>query len=316
MMRIVSLLPSATEVICGLGLDDCLVGVTHECDWPPAVRALPKVTHTHIPTDADSATIDQLVSAQRGRRRALYSLNEEQMHRLRPDLIVSQTLCDVCAVDDAEVRAFLAAIAARPDGAPQAMPRVIYLEPTRLRDVFENIVEVGSAAGRAAQAKEYVAGLAGRVEHVRTRAAAAVVAQRRRVRTVVLEWLTPLFTCGHWTPELVELAGGVELLGQAGQRSRRATAEELILADPDVLVIACCGFSIERTLHDVPAFLANPSFARLRAVTHRRVYVVDGSAYFSRPGPRLVDSLELLAGALWPGLIESPPPAPEALRVL
>jgi iron complex transport system substrate-binding protein len=300
-MRIVSLLPSATEIVCGLGLAEQLIGVTHECDYPPLARNKPKVTRTLIPTDASSQRIDALVREQLGGRAALYALDFEQMHALAPDLIVTQTLCDVCAVDDVEVRRWArqASSAAARDGAgAAAAPQIVYLEPTCLEDVLDNIRQVAEAAGHAARGRDMLEMLRERIERVRRAAAAARAGDRPRV--VVLEWLDPLFSCGHWTPQLVEIAGGVEPLAQARQRSRQIDLHELLAADPDVLLIACCGFSVERSLQDVPTFLALPGVAALRCVRERRVYVVDGSAYFSRPGPRLVDSLEILAHAIDP----------------
>lgn len=307
-MRIVSLLPSATEIICALGLESRLVGVTHECDYPPVVMNKPKVTHTLIPTDASSATIDGLVRARRRDGTALYALDFKRMAELAPDLIVSQTLCDVCAVDDAEVRRFVDAFESV-RGPSRSRARVIYLEPTRLADVLDNIREVADAAGASLAGEALVAELSARIESVRVSAAT----RSDRPRVVVLEWLDPLFSCGHWTPELVQIAGGVEPLARAGERSRRIDVSELVAADPDMILIACCGLSIERTKQDIPTFLAQPAVATLRCVREGRVFIVDGSAYFSRPGPRLMDSLEILAHALDPRrhpLRTGLPPAP------
>ena len=289
-MRIVSLLPSATEIICELGLAAQLVGVTHECDYPPAVRGIRKVTRTLIPTDAGSAAIDRLVRKRRTGRKALYSLDFEAMRELAPHLIVSQTLCEVCAVDDREVRRYVKDLTS--DGGRR--PRIVYLEPTRLGDVLVNIVQIAAATDVAATGNEMVARLQRRIDAVSSRAAK----RDGRPRVAVIEWLDPLFTSGHWTPEIVELAGGCEPLARAGERSRRMDESELVASDPDLILIACCGFSIERTMQDVPAFLARPEIAAMRSVRERRVFVTDGSAYFSRPGPRLVDALEALSELL------------------
>lgn len=292
-MRIVSLLPSATDIVCALGLRRNLVGVTHECD-APGVSRIPRVTRTHIPSDASSAEIDRLVSAElQSGRRALYSLDHERMREVRPDLIISQTLCDVCAVNDADLRSFVHATAF--DG--QA-PRVVYLEPTRFEHVFSNIAEVAAAARVPARGRWLAWKLRSRVEAVT--AAHRTQPDGERPRVVVLEWLDPLYSCGHWTPELVALAGGVEPLASAGDRSRRISAAELAAADADVILIACCGFSIERTLQDLPRFLNDDSIAGLRCIRDGRVFVADGSLYFSRPGPRLVDSLEIVARVIDP----------------
>jgi iron complex transport system substrate-binding protein len=288
-VRIVSLLPSATEVVCQLGLGDALVGVTHECDHPPFVTALPKVTRTLIPTDASSREIDALVRERLKTQRALYTLDLPMLERLRPDLIVTQALCDVCAVAEAEVTAAACALPGR--------PRVVNLEPMSLGDVFDTLHLVAEAAGVPDRAEPVVRELRRRVDGVAARSERA-----ERLRVVVLEWLDPPFSCGHWTPELVRLAGGNELIGQPGKPSRTLDWAEVVAAKPDVLFIACCGFSLERTLADLPGLRARPGWADLPAVRSGRVFVTDGNAYFSRPGPRLVDSVEILAHALDPAL--------------
>jgi iron complex transport system substrate-binding protein len=302
-MRIVSLLPSATETICALGLADQLVGVTHECDYPPFVRDLPKVTETLIPTDATSAEIDGLVRERLDDGRALYALDLPVLESLRPDLIVTQALCDVCAVAEAEVKAAACTL----PGAP----RVINLEPESLGEVFAAMRQVAEAAGVAAESEGIVRALRDRVEDVVRRSTVS----RDRPRVALLEWLDPPFSCGHWNPELVRLAGGVEGLGREGERSRTLAWEEVVGWAPEVVVIACCGFSTERTLEDVPLLRAVPGWDTVPAVEAGRVYVVDGSQYFSRPGPRLVDSLEILAHAIHPDLHPLPAGLPAPIQV-
>ncbi len=305
-MRIVSLLPSATEIVCALGLADSLVGVTHECDYPPAVRALPKVTRTLIPIDASSAEIDRLVRERLASGSALYTLDLPVLERLGPDLIVTQALCDVCAVAEAEVQD----AACRLPGAP----RVLNLEPTTLDEVFAAMIAVGEATGTGATARDVVARLRARVEAAARRAAAIA---DPRPRVAMLEWVDPPFSAGHWNPELVRLAGGVDVLGREGERSRTLQWDEVVAAQPEVVVIACCGFDVDRTLQELRASaetLAGP-WASLPAVRNGRVYVLDGSAYFSRPGPRLVDSLELLARAIAPGIHPLPAGLPEPVAV-
>lgn len=287
-MRIVSLLPSATEIVCALGLEDQLVGVTHECDYPAAVRGLPTVTHTLIPTDASSAEIDRLVRERLAGQRALYTLDLPTLERLRPDLIVTQALCDVCAVADEEVRAAACTL--------PGLPRVINLEPETLSQVFEAIRQVADAAGIPARGVEVVAALTARVDEVARRA----VRRGTRPRVALLEWLDPPFAPGHWNPELVRLAGGISVLGTEGVKSRTLAWDEVIAAAPEVIMISCCGFSVERTRADLPLLDGVPGWAELPAVRAGRVFVVDGAAYFSRPGPRLVESLELLAHAMDP----------------
>lgn len=287
-MRIVSLLPSATEIICALGLEDHLVGVTHECDYPPSVQRLPKVTCTLIPTDATSSEIDRLVSERFKSVRALYSLDVEMLKGVKPDVIVTQSLCEVCAVAPNEVQAAL--------GQLPEHPRVVTLEPQSLEGLYEAIQQLASIVG--VPADETIRGLRSRVE--------AVVARSQTVsaplRVALLEWLDPPFSSGHWSPELVRLAGGVEGLGKEGQPSRRLRWDEVLAWQPEAVVVACCGFSVERALQDFGQVRSIVGWYELPAVRSGRVYVADGSQYFNRPGPRLVDSLELLAHALYPAL--------------
>jgi iron complex transport system substrate-binding protein len=302
-MRIVSLLPSATEIVCELGLGEDLVGVTHECDHPPFVKALPRVTRTLIPHDAASREIDTLVRERLKTQRALYTLDMPVLERLRPDLIVTQALCDVCAVAEAEVNAAACSLPGR--------PMVVNLEPMCLSEVFECLRLVGAAAGVPDRTEEVVHRLQARVDAVVERSASIP----HRPRTILLEWIDPPFCSGHWSPELVRLAGGIETIGREGQPSRTTAWKEILEADPEVMVIACCGFDAERTRRDLPILAGYPGFAALSCVRSGRVYLVDGNAYFSRPGPRLVDSLEILAHALHPDVHPLPPGLPAAHRL-
>jgi len=283
-MRIVSLLPSATEMVCALGLEDCLIGVTHECDYPPSVQGLPKVTRTLIPSDATSSEIDRLVSERFKTVQVLYSLDLEVFRDVRPDVIVTQSLCEVCAVAPNEVQVAL--------GQLPGSPRVVTLEPQSLEGLFEAIQQLASVLDVSAD--EMLRGLRARVEAVVARS----VTMTARPRVALLEWLDPPFSSGHWSPQLVRLAGGIEGLGKEGQPSRRLRWDEVSVWEPEVMVIACCGFTVERVLQDVMRVQSIGEWHALPAVQSGRVYVADGSQYFNRPGPRLVDSLELLAHAL------------------
>ena len=302
-MRIVSLLPSATEIVCSLGLGDELVGVTHECDHPPFVRELPKITHTLIPHDASSGRIDALVREQLTAERALYHLDMDALMALAPDLIVTQALCDVCAVAEAEVLE----AACRLPGSPP----VVNLEPMTLAEVFEAIGAVGAAAGRTDHAATVVAGLRARVDAVAART--ATIPESERPRVAFLEWIDPLFNGGHWNPELIALAGGVDVLGSPAAPSRTITWDAVRNAEPDVIFVACCGFSTERALEDLPLLQARDGWDDLPAVRDGRVYFSDGNAFFSRPGPRIVDSLEVLAAALHPAVHPGPAAAAGAV---
>jgi iron complex transport system substrate-binding protein len=287
-MRIVSLLPSATEIICALGLEDQLVGVTHECDYPPSVTRLPKVTRTLIPTNASSSEIDALVRERLGAQSALYTLDMDVLETLRPDLIVTQALCDVCAVAEEEVRSAACKLS--------SLPGVLNLEPETFNEMLLSIREVGVATLNEARALEVIESLWGR--------AAAVISRSRRVghwpRVALLEWLDPPFSTGHWNPELVRLAGGIDGLGTAGEKSRTLRWEEIVAWQPEVVLISCCGFTAERTMQEIGVLQNVPHWDEVPAVREGRVYVTDGAAYFSRPGPRLVDSLELLAHVIHP----------------
>jgi iron complex transport system substrate-binding protein len=287
-MRVVSLLPAATEIVAGLGRLDTLVGVSHECDHPAAVAALPRVTRCEVHGNAlPSAEIDRWVRETLPATGTLYTMDEALLRALAPDVIITQRLCDVCAVGYGTVTAFAATL--------PGPPRVVNLEPTRLADVFTDVRTVAAAIGVPDGGAAAVAALAARVDAVRARVAGA-----RRPRCVLLEWIAPPFRTGHWGPELVDAAGGVEVLGVSGEDATRVAWDDVVAAAPEVLVLACCGFDVARTLADVPLLRALPGWSDLPAVRNDAVFAVDGSAYFSRPGPRLVDSVELLASLLHP----------------
>jgi iron complex transport system substrate-binding protein len=283
--RIASLLPGATEIALALGLRTSLVAVSHSCDFPGRVARLPRVTRTSLPLGAPSREIDALVRAALARGESLYRVDGPALDALRPDLILTQELCRVCAVGPAEVSQVLPAL--------RCAPAVLSLGPTTLEGVFLAIGEVGAATGRARRAERVVAALRRRVDAVRAR--------RRpgpRPRVAFLEWLDPPICGGHWNPELVELAGGRDGLGAAGAPSRAVSWEELRDWCPEVLVVACCGYSAERSRADLDAMRVLPGAAALPCFRSGRVYLLDGTALFSRPGPSLVPSLELLAGLL------------------
>ena len=292
-MRIVSLLPSATEIICELGLRDQLVGVTHECDWPRSVLTLPKVTNTLIPTTATSAEIDAMVRERMGQQSALYTLDMEMLERLQPDLIVTQALCDVCAVAEAEVQSAACRLA--------SLPGVVNLEPETLDEVFAAILTVAKATTREAEGTAAIAKLKERVARITSR-----TENIARPRVALLEWIDPPFSTGHWNPELVRLAGGIDELGQEGAKSVTLTWERIVGYQPEVVVISCCGFTIERTMEEVGVLANVGGWDDIPAVREGRVWVADGSSYFSRPSQRLVDSLELLAHVIHPDLFDLP----------
>lgn len=274
-------------MIAALGLLDDLVGVTHSCDFPPQVRELAQVTSTTISADATSREIDHVVKESVEGGSPLYELDVALLASLEPELVVTQAVCDVCAVGESQAMSCLPAL--------PSTPEVVSLHPHRFADVLADLVRLGRAAGVEERARRLVSEYRSRVDTV-----CRSVRGRRRVDVVVLEWIDPLFSAGHWTPDIVEMAGGRELLARPGDRSRELSWEEVLGADPEVLVLACCGQDIQRTLEDLDRLEALPGFAFLRAAREGRVHAADGGAHFSRPGPRLVDSLELLAETLHP----------------
>lgn len=288
-MRVISMIPAATEMVAVLGKVDCLVGVSHECDYPSEVRHLPKVTRCDVQhADLTSSDIDSWVSQTLKASGTLYKLDEPLVRQLEPDVILTQRLCDVCAVEFDSV-AEMAASLAKP-------PRVVNLEPSTLQDIVENLRTVAEVLGVTECGEQVMRQLTSRVDFVRRETASVAY----RPRCVVLEWIDPPFSSGHWGPELVGLAGGVELLGSKAGHSTRIGWDRVRQADPEVLVLACCGYETNRTLQDVPILARQPGWDELAAVRSGRVFVIDGNAYFNRPGPRIVDTMEMLAQILHP----------------
>ena len=286
-MRIVSLLPSATEIVCALGLDDELVGVTFECDHPAAVRTKRIVSDTSLPADLTPAQIDRIVTERAEAHASIYTLDEGALRALDPQLVITQDLCAVCAIDVTDVDTALEHLGCHAD--------VLTLDPKRLDDVLASIELVGARTGRAGEAERVVAGLRDRLARV-----AAAVVSRPRPRTLVLEWTDPPYNAGHWIPDLVAAAGGEAVLARPGEYSVPLDWPTIVAAEPAVVVLAPCGYSLDRT-RDLAA-----ADERLRKeLGHTpagagRVWAVDASSYFVRPGPRLVDGVEALAGILHP----------------
>ena len=287
--RIVSLLPSATEIVCALGLADSLVGVTHECDYPRGIERKAQLTASRITQQSmSSAEIDHAVRAQLDGHGCIYELDTDRLRSLAPDLILTQQLCEVCAVSYRTVER----AARRLDGDVT----IISLEPDTIADVLGNIVTVGEVTGRRAEADALVNRLRARID-----ALAGLISRiTHRPRTLVLEWLEPPFAPGHWVPEQVELAGGHPGLGAAGAPSRITTAEEITAYAPEVIVLAPCGFSATDTFRQLPRARLPAGWPELTAVRDGNVWAVDATSYFSRPGPRVVDGAEILARIVHP----------------
>lgn len=301
-MRLVSLLASATEMIAALGCLDQLVARSHECDYPEAVLSLPVVSRVQIDTEASSAHIDAQIKqlAQKSMHVAdaaaikalsVYAIDVPLLQELRPYVIFTQTQCEVCAVSERDVTRAVEQLTG-------LQPRIVSLAPYRLDDVWEDIMRVGDALDRHAQAEQLIRDYQQRL----TRLHELTTHQRKPPRVAVLEWLDPLMGAGNWTPELVALAGGANVSGEMGQHAPWLTWEELQAADPDVLVLTPCGFTLDRTMQDVPLLRHHPSWQSLRAVKDGRVYAIDGNAYINRSGPRLVESAEILGRILWGAL--------------
>jgi iron complex transport system substrate-binding protein len=288
MQRIVSLLPSTTEMVCLLGLRESLVGISHECDFPVSVRGLPVLTAPKVDPGGRSAEIDRQVREVVASGLSVYRIEQEKLRDLRPDLILTQDACAVCAVSFDEVRAAARELIGNP-------VEIVSLSPLRLEDVLEDIFRVARAAGVSERAEEVVAGLRTRLEELRAR-----TAQSRRPRVLALEWMEPPMPAGHWTPQLIRLAGGEPVLGREAQPTRRIEWERIVEAAPEVLLVIPCGFKVAQTVREIDEVLAR--LERTPAVRQRRVYVADGNSYFNRPGPRLVDSAELAAVAIHPEL--------------
>jgi iron complex transport system substrate-binding protein len=296
-MRIVSLVPHATELLFALGLGDDVVAVTHECDHPAQALELPRVTKDRLPPGLTAAEIDAAVRASVAGENTIYELDTELLHELEPDLIVTQELCPVCAVSYDEV--------VREAEQIESCPKVIALDPKTIGETMSDIRTIAAATGTRDAALDLVARQRARIDRVRV-----AVKDADRPSVVAIEWFDPVFVAGHWTPQLIELAGGVDMLGFPGEHSEQMSWEAVAAAQPDVVVCMPCGYDAQRSLAEAQQF-AEP----LRSVGARRVVAVDAAAYFSRPGPRLVEGLELLAHVLHPDRVEFPEGVSAALEV-
>ena len=331
--RIVSFLPSATEIACALGLADSLVGITHECDYPPEIKAKPVVVRNALPIETMSQSeIDRAVAERMRAGQSLYQIDEELLRRLAPDLILTQDLCQVCAPSGNEVSQVIKAL-------PHA-PQVLWLTPQSLGEIFQNVRDLGAATGRTAEAEalvgaceERLARLSDRLQAVTNGSSvASATTGAERPRVFCMEWLDPVYASGHWVPELVKLAGGVDEVGREGGESVRVSWDDVIARDPEVLVIMPCGFNLQQTMKQVWNVFgrygsgrtgsgsagsvradsgAAHRFFELPAVRNGRVYAVDANSYFARPGPRVVEGAELLARLIHPSLFANEPLPPE-----
>lgn len=288
--RIVSLLPSATEIAVALGFGDALVGRSHECDWPRGVETLPVITNSKLAKGLASGEIEKRVQEIVASGLSVYEVDGEKLRALAPDVILTQTQCAVCAVTPADIQDAL-------DAWTGKQPVLVSTAPDDMSDVWGDFLSVGAALGAQDHAADVVAQLQARIAAV-----SAAVADRPRPRVAAIEWLDPLMVAGNWVPELIEAAGGESLLATPGQHSPWISWEQIADADPDVLILMPCGFRIPQTLGELPGVAADPRWGELRAVRSGEVYATDGQYFFNRPGPRLVESVEIIAEILHPGV--------------
>jgi iron complex transport system substrate-binding protein len=289
MPRVVSLIASATEIVCALGFEGQLVGRSHECDFPESVKRLPVCTEPKFNVEGSSYEIDQRVKGVLQEGLSVYRVHADVLRRLRPDVIVTQSHCEVCAVSQRDVeQAVCDWLGTR--------PQVVSLAPNGLADVWDSIRQVAAALGAPDRGEDLIRRLKKRISTVAEQAQTLV----DRPTVAFVEWIDPLMAGGNWMPELIALAGGVNLFGEAGKHSPWMTWEELRQRNPEVIFVAPCGFDLARTRHEMAALTRRPDWPELRAVRAGRVYLADGNQYFNRPGPRVVESLEILAEALHP----------------
>jgi len=306
--RIVSLLPAATEIAAALELIDQVVGVSHECDFPEQASQRPRITHCPI-HDAGlmSVDVDEWVRRALRENGTIYTIDEPLLRKLQPDVILTQKLCDVCAVGYGTV--------ARLAETLPGPPRVVNLEPTSLADIFDDIQRVAEACDAPERAEKLIGDLSERVENIRGRSAS--IPDRRRC--FLMEWVDPPFCSGHWGPELVEIAGGYDPLGRMHQSSAQIEWQQVLDARPEIIVLALCGYDVARARHDYELLRQFPNFDSIPAAQTGEIYVVKASAYFARPGPRIVDSLEILAGILhpreFPEFVSHAPDDPRVVRI-
>jgi len=291
--RIVSFLPSATEIAFTLGLGDQLVGVTHECDYPPEARNRTVVVRNVLPIETMSqGEIDKAVAERIGSGQSLYQIDERLLQELSPDLILTQDLCQVCAPSGNEVSQVL--------GSLKKKPQILWMTPRTLAEIEENIRDLGAAAGIVEKANQLIAEGRLRLDRLVSRS----VELKYRPRVSFLEWLDPVYCAGHWVPEMIEIAGGVDELGRKGADSVRVSWDEIVKWSPEVLIIAPCGFNLEQVMEQLSPLHTRPGWSEIPAVRDGKVFAVDANSYFARPGPRVVEGTELLAHLFHPDVFD------------
>jgi iron complex transport system substrate-binding protein len=292
--RVISLIASATEIVCALGASDLLVGRSHECDFPPDIVRLPSLTEPKFPVTGTSYDIDARVKAVLQEGLSVYRVDAQKLQALRPDIIVTQDQCEVCAVSLKDVEAALCTWSGR-------QVQIVSLKPDALADIWEDIAKVARALGRERQGEGLIEQLKARMVSITAQSGTA----RTCPRGVMIEWIDPLMVAGNWMPELVRMAGGEDLFGAAGQPSPSLDWDQLVVADPDLILVHPCGFDVARTVQEISLLERHPGWRELKAVQRDRIFIADGNQYFNRPGPRIVESLEILAEIFHPELFPS-----------
>ncbi|HET7887059.1 MAG TPA: cobalamin-binding protein [Bradyrhizobium sp.] len=291
--RIVSFLPSATEMACALGLSEQLLGITHECDYPPQIAGKPVVVRAVLPIESMSqAEIDVAVTQRLRDGLSLYRVEETLMQDIAPDLILTQDLCQVCAPSGNEISQLLTSLPSK--------PQVLWLTPRNIEEIFDNLRELGEATGRSGTAEELIADGSARLAKIE----AATRALSSRPRVFCMEWMDPVYCCGHWVPEMVRIAGGVDELGREGSDSVRVPWRDVLDWQPEVLIVMPCGFDLQKAVDQARMLTTYPGWDQLPAVRNGRAYAVDANSYFARPGPRVIEGTELLAHLLHPETFE------------
>ena len=285
--RIVSFLPSATEILYELGVEDQVLAVTHECNYPGDAKTKPKVIHASFdPEKMSSQEIDNKVIDLVHTGKDIYILDEQVLKKANPELVIAQGICEVCSPYTREINKAVALLGGKTE--------VLILDPGNLDDILQNIIQVGNKVGRQERARDFVLQLQKRIDYIKN------IPKISRPKVVCIEWLSPLFTAGHWVPQMVEMAGGINGISSTGDKSRRMEIDEIVKFDPDVIVLMPCGFDIKRTILEYERLLENKKWKLLKAVKQGEVYAVNSNEYFSKPGPRTVAGLEILAKIIHP----------------
>jgi len=289
MPRILSLIPSSTEIVCALGFENQLIGRSHECDFPSSVQKLSSCTAPKFKVEGTSAEIDQRVKSILKNALSVYQIDEKKLQQMQPDIIITQAQCEVCAVSLKDVETAVCEWV-------ESRPQIVSLEPNQLSDIWKDFINIAEALGVKEQGHELVSQLKQRMNKI----AQKTINFPQKPTVVCIEWIEPLMSAGNWMPELIEMGGGINLFGVAGEQSPWMTWEQLLEANPDVILVMPCGFNLARSKAEMSSLSQKPEWSQLNAVQNQQVYLTDGNQYFNRPGPRLVESLEIIAEILHP----------------